>query len=78
MASKSILSINSSFFRHFTLRSTHGAISYASCPGQVPLLSYTAGQLLERAAKKHPDKNAFIFPTPGVRLTFQQLLQKVF
>ena len=45
---------------------------------QVPLLSYTAGQLLERAAKKHPDKNAFIFPTPGVRLTFQQLLQKVF
>lgn len=78
MTFKHILSINSTFYRLLTLRSTHGAISYASCPGEVPLLPYTAGQLLERAAEKHPDKDAFIFPTPGVRFTFQQLLQKVF
>ena len=60
------------------IRSRLGSLSYAHTPGDVPLLSFTAGELLERAADKNPDKEALIFTTPGVKITYQQLLQQVF
>ena len=63
--------------RHL-IRSTHSGLSYANTPGDVPLLSFTVGELLERAADKNPDKEAFIFATPGVKITYQQLFQQVF
>lgn len=78
MSLKSILKIRSSFFRQQIFRSVHKDISYASCPGEVPLFPYTAGQILERAAEKQPDRDAFVFPAPGVRFTYQQLLQNVY
>lgn len=78
MNSKSSSLIKCYFSSLLTIRSTHKRISYAHTPGDVPLLSFTAGQLLERAADKNPDKYAFIFTTPGFKITFQQLLQQVF
>lgn len=69
--------INSYLSKYFVIRAAHRGLSYEHNPGDVPLLAFTAGQLLERAAEKNPDKNAFIFTTPGVKLTFQQLFQQV-
>ena len=59
------------------VRSTLGSLSYAHTPDDVPLLSFTAGELLERAADKNPDKEAFILTTPRFKFTFRQLLQQV-
>ena len=77
MSFKAISIIKSLFPQKPTVRSLHGGISYVSCPGEVPLLSLTASQLLEKTAEKHPDKDSFIFPSHGVRFSYQQLLQKV-
>ena len=77
MSFKGISIIKSFLPQKPTVRLIHGGISYASCPGEVPLLPLTAGQLLEKTAEKHPDKDAFIFPSHGVRFTYQQLLHKV-
>ena len=58
--------------------STLGSLSYAHTPDDVPyFLSFTAGELLERAADKNPDKEAFILTTPRFKFTFHQLLQQV-
>lgn len=77
MSFKGISIIKSLLPQKPTVCSLHRGISYASCPGEVPLLSLTAGQLLAKTAEKHPDKDAFIFPSHGVRFSYQQLLQKV-
>jgi non-ribosomal peptide synthetase component F len=51
--------------------------SYIHGIGSMPLIGATIGQLLEQAANRHPDREAFIVSHQRVRLTFQQLLQQV-
>ena len=69
--------IKSSLSSCLIIRSKLSYLSYAHTPGDVPLLSFTAGEVLERAADKNPDKDAFIFTTPRFKFTFHQLLQQV-
>jgi hypothetical protein len=53
--------------------------SYASCPGDVPLLGVTIGNLLQQRAEQHPDKEAFVVYNGDsvIRRTFAQLLEEV-
>ena len=42
-----------------------------------PLSGITIGKKLAETTEKHPDKEAHVFCRQNVRLTFQQLLEKV-
>ena len=63
---------------HILYRTTTRATSYVHGSTARPLLGATIGQLLERRAEMHPDKEAVVFCQQRVTLNFEQQLQQVF
>ncbi|KAE8738230.1 hypothetical protein FOCC_FOCC016303 [Frankliniella occidentalis] len=51
-------------------------LSYMHMPGSDPLLYLSLGQLVERTALQHGQREALVAVEEGVRLTYQQLLEK--
>ena len=54
------------------------ALSYVHSASERPLLGKTIGTLFDEAVNSTPDRTAVVFSARKIRLTFEQLHQKVF
>lgn len=66
------------FFRFFcAVQPLSNKLSYFyGLPGK-PFLASTVGQFIDKAAEKHPDREAYIFCESGRRATFEEFKVKV-
>ncbi|XP_063989911.1 medium-chain acyl-CoA ligase ACSF2, mitochondrial [Diachasmimorpha longicaudata] len=60
--------------RNSTSRSDN--LSYKYNPGTIPLVDMTVGQLIERAANRWPNREAFVSIPQGVRITYKEALER--
>ena len=51
--------------------------SYVQGTADIPLRGITIGNLLQQQTEKTPDREAYVFPSAGIRKTFSQLLDEV-
>ncbi|XP_015113324.1 acyl-CoA synthetase family member 2, mitochondrial [Diachasma alloeum] len=51
-------------------------LSHKYNPGAVPLVDMTVGQLVERAARLWPNREAFVSIPQGIRITYKQALER--
>ncbi|XP_033107918.1 medium-chain acyl-CoA ligase ACSF2, mitochondrial-like [Anneissia japonica] len=52
-------------------------ISYASSNQSSPLIGLTLHQLLEKRVNEHPDREMYVFPEDGERITFKAFKDRV-
>lgn len=52
-------------------------LSYFNIPGECPMLGMTVGDMIDFAASKYEDAEAFVAPFQNVRRSFRQLQRDV-
>lgn len=65
------------FIRQFSATTRkHLEWSYVQGTADIPLRGITIGNLLQQQTEKTPDREAYVFPSAGIRKTFSQLLDE--